>query len=131
MLKAATDPAQCRGTNAEGKPCSARAQPGRKWCQWHDPAREAERAQWRSQGGKARSTRNTAERELKRYATDMGSLRGTLFHVLKRVESGDLEPNVGNSIATIVRAIVAVSQSVEVEERLAALEQRAGIQSVA
>ncbi|MGI8403699.1 MAG: hypothetical protein ACR2OE_02820 [Thermomicrobiales bacterium] len=92
MPKAATDPAQCRGTNAAGKPCSARAQPGRAWCQWHDPAREAERAQWRSQGGKARSTRNTAARELKRYPTDMGSLRGTLFHVLKRVEGGDLEP---------------------------------------
>ncbi len=131
MPNATTDPAQCSGTNAAGKPCSARAQPGRAWCQWHDPAREAERAQWRSQGGKARSTRNTAARELKRYPTDMGSLRGTLFHVLKRVESGDLEPNVGNSIATIARAIVTVSQSVEVEERLAALEQRAGIPGAA
>lgn len=131
MPNPATDPAQCRGTNTEGKPCSARAQPGREWCQWHDPAREAERAKWRSEGGKARSTRNTAARELKRYATDMGSLRGTLFHVLKRVEGGDLEPNVGNSIATIARAIVAVSQAVEVEERLAALERSAGIQAVA
>jgi len=131
MANTPTDPAQCRGTNAAGKPCSAHAQPGRGWCQWHDPAREAERAQWRSQGGKARSTRNTAARELKRYPTDMGSLRGTLFHVLKRVEDGDLEPNVGNSIATIARAIVTVSQSVDVEERLAALEQRAGIQGVA
>lgn len=52
MPKAATDPAQCRGTNAESKPCSA-------------------------------------------------------------------------------RAIVAVSQAVEVEERLAALEQRAGIPGAA
>ncbi|MGI8404851.1 MAG: hypothetical protein ACR2OE_08850 [Thermomicrobiales bacterium] len=128
MAKVATDPAQCQGTNAEGKPCSARAQPGREWCQWHDPAREAERAQWRSQGGKARSTRNSAARELRKYATDMGSLRGTLFHVLKRVEGGDLEPNVGNSIATIAKAIVAISQAVEVEERLAQLEQRAGLQ---
>ncbi len=127
MPNAATDPAQCRGTNAAGKPCSAHAQPGRAWCQWHDPAREAERAQWRSQGGKARSTRNTAAREIKRYAVDMGSLRGTLFHVLKRIEAGDLEPNVGNSIATIARAIVTVSQSVEVEERLTQLEQRAGM----
>ena len=131
MPKTATDPAQCRGTNAEGKPCSARAQPGLEWCQWHDPAREGERAQWRSQGGKARSTRNTAARELKRYATDMGSLKGTLFLALKRVSDGELEPNVGNSMATIARAIVAVSQSVEVEERLAALEQRAGVQGAA
>ncbi len=131
MPKTADNPVQCRGTNAAGKLCSARAQPGRAWCQWHDPDREAERAQWRSQGGKSRSTRNTAARELRKYPTDMGSLRGTLFHVLKRVEGGDLEPNVGNSIATIARAIVAVSQSVEVEERLATLEARAGIQGAA
>lgn len=131
MPNTPTDPVECRGTNAAGRPCSARAQPGLEWCQWHDPAREAERAQWRSEGGKARSTRNTAARELKRYPTDMGSLRGTLFHVLKRIEAGDLEPNVGNSIATIARAIVTVSQSVEVEDRLAALEQRAGMQGVA
>ena len=128
MPRTADHPTPCRGTNAAGTPCSARAKPGRAWCQWHDPAREAERALWRSEGGKARSTRNTAARELKRYPTDMGSLRGTLFHVLKRVEAGDLEPNVGNSIATIARAIVTVSQSVDVEERLAALEQRAGMQ---
>jgi len=131
MPKTAENPTPCRGTTTAGKPCSARAQPGRAWCQWHDPTREVERAQWRSEGGRARSHRNTAARELKRYPVDMGSLRSTLFHVLKRVEGGDLEPNVGNSIATIARAIVAISQSVEVEERLAALEQRAGIQGVA
>ena len=131
MPKPADNPAQCRGTNTAGQPCSARAQPGRDWCQWHDPTRETERAQWRSQGGKARSHRNTAARELKRYAVDMGSLRGTLFHALKRVESGDLEPGVGNSMATIARAIVAVSQATDLEDRLAALEQRAGIQGAA
>jgi hypothetical protein len=61
----------------------------------------------------------------------MGSLRGTLFHALKRVESGDLEPGVGNSMATIARAIVAVSQATDLEDRLSVLEQRAGIQGAA
>ena len=131
MPKPADNPAQCRGTNTAGQPCSARAQPGLRFCQWHDPARETERAQWRSQGGKARSHRNTAARELRRYAVDMGSLRGTLFHALKRVESGDLEPNVGNSMAGIARAIVTVAQATDLEDRLAALEQRAGIQGAA
>lgn len=131
MPRTADHPTPCRGTNTAGKPCSARTQPGRAWCQWHDPARESERAQWRSEGGRARSHRNTAARELKRYPVDMGSLRGTLFHALKRVEAGELEPSVANSMATLARAIVTVSQSVEVEERLSALEQRAGIQGVA
>ncbi len=131
MPKTAENPTLCRGTTTAGKPCSARAQPGHEWCQWHDPARESERAQWRSEGGLARSHRNTAARELKRYPVDMGSLRGTLFHALKRVEAGELEPGVANSMATLARAIVTVSQSVDVEERLAALEQRAEMQDVA
>ncbi len=131
MPKPADNPAQCRATNTRGQPCSARAQPGLRFCQWHDPARETERAQWRSQGGKARSHRSTAARELKRYAVDIGSLRGTLFHALKRVESGDLEPNVANSMATLSRAIVAVSAATDLEDRLTTLEQRAGIQGAA
>jgi hypothetical protein len=83
---------------------------------WHDPAR---------------SHRSTAARELRKHATDMSSLRGTLFLALKRVSDGELEPNVANSMATIARAIVAVSQATDLEERLAALEEQAGIQRVA
>ena len=48
----------------------------------------------------------------------MSSLRGTLFLTLKRVSDGELEPSVGNSMATIARAIVAVSQATDLEERL-------------
>ncbi len=90
---------------------------------WHDPEREAERAECRAQGGRAR--------ELRKHATDMSSLRGTLFLTLKRVSNGELEPSVGNSMATIARAIVAVSQATDLEERLTALEQRAGIHGAA
>jgi hypothetical protein len=61
----------------------------------------------------------------------MGSLRGTLFLALKHVESGDLEPNVANSMATLSRAIVAVSAATDLEDRLTTLEQRAGIQGAA
>ncbi len=118
MPNQAAGPPQCRGKNAEGKPCGATTQVGRAWCMWHDPEREAERAEWRAQGGRARSHRSTAARELRKYATDMNSLRGTLFLTLKRVSDGELEPSVGNSMATIARAIVAVSQATDLEERL-------------
>ncbi len=131
MPNQAAGPPQCRGKNAEGKPCGATTQAGRAWCMWHDPEREAERAEWRAQGGRARSHRSTAARELRKHATDMSSLRGTLFLTLKRVSDGELEPSVGNSMATIARAIVAVSQATDLEERLTALEQRAGIHGAA
>lgn len=117
---------RCKGRNVNGGPCGARAQPGRTWCQWHDPDREEEREQWRAAGGRARSHKSRAARELASVNTDMGNLKRALFRALERVETGELEPGVANSMSTIARAIVAVSDAVDVDARLAALEERIG-----
>lgn len=117
----------CKGKNASGGICGARPQPGLKYCQWHDPAREEERAQWRREGGKARSHARRAARELEAQSAQMSDLKGALFRALRRVEKGQLEPDVAHSMATLSRAIVAVNQAHELEERLTALEARAGI----
>lgn len=48
---------------------------------------------------------------------------------LAKVETGKLEPAQASARATLARAIVAVRQSNELEERLVALEEKAGIRS--
>ena len=43
---------QCAGSTEEG-PCAAAAQEGTQWCWWHDPAKEDERREASSRGGRA------------------------------------------------------------------------------
>ncbi len=54
-------------------------------------------------------------------------LRGLLGLVLKGVIGGKIEPGVGNAAANIARAMTTIQETQELEERLAALEARAGI----
>jgi hypothetical protein len=121
------DEPQCPGPNREGGPCGARVQPGREWCQWHDPTRAAERAEWRRKGGKARSSAARARREIELADAGIPALPGILFGALRKVERGALDPPVASAMATLSRALIAAQQAHELEERLAALEQRAGI----
>lgn len=122
------DRPKCAGMNKDGiTPCSADAREGSRYCTWHDPALEADRKRWRREGGKAKSNRRRAEKELQLAAAGVGQLPAVLFRALGKVESGEIDPRVGSSMATIARAIVDVQQAGELEERLTALESRAGI----
>lgn len=119
--------AACRATNKDGSPCGAYVNPGAEWCRWHDPALAEERKRWARQGGKAKSNRRRAAKELELAAAGVGQLPAVLFRALGRVESGEIEPAVANAMASLSRAIVTVQQAHELEERLQALESRAGI----
>ncbi len=46
---------------------------------------------------------------------------------LKGVLAGKIEPGIATSAATVAKAITSVRSSSDLEERLAALEQRAGL----
>lgn len=122
------DRPKCAGMNKDGiTPCSADAREGSRYCTWHDPALEADRKRWRREGGKAKSNRRRAAKELELAAAGVGQLPAVLFRALGRVESGEIEPAVANAMASLSRAIVTVQQAHELEERLQALESRAGI----
>jgi len=45
----------------------------------------------------------------------------------RAVIGGKMQPNVGTAAASIAKAMVSVRQSSELEDRLAELEQRAGV----
>ena len=46
---------------------------------------------------------------------------------LRAVLAGKIEPGVGNAVANLARAAVAVREATELEARLAELEARAGV----
>ena len=118
-------PAKCAATNQDGTACSARPRDGRPYCQWHDP----ELLEWRRQnaikGGKSNSHENRARRLLEGSAQDMATVKSALMMALAKVGLGQMEPAVGQSMAAIARAIVAVSGAAELEARIAQLEELA------
>ncbi len=119
-------PATCKATTAAGSPCSA--QPLRKdgYSFWHSPEVATERAEARRRGGEHRSNRVRAAKTVP-VAMSTDDLLGTLSEAIRRVEAGELEPGVVNAMANLARAMNAIRESSEVEQRLRDLEQRAGI----
>ncbi len=87
----------------------------------------SERRAWSAKGGQHKSNRRRASKGLTADVLTMQELAGVLCRALSKVEEGTMEPNVANSMATLARTIAAVQQAGEIEERLAALEERAGI----
>lgn len=116
----------CQATNQAGKPCSA--QPWRdNWCRWHHPSLVDERRAWSAKGGASKSNRARAWKGLAGEALTMPEVSGLLSRALKKVENGTMEPGVATAMATIARALVATQEAGLVQERIAALEERAGI----
>ena len=114
---------RCTATAASGAPCNAQA-----WrdglCRWHHPALAAERAAWRRRGGEGRSTANRAGKRLPKTLLDV---QGALLRALAAVEAGELEPARANAMAGLARALVTVTEYATLEQRIAALEEAAGV----
>jgi len=120
-------PDRCQATAASGKPCSASPRPGRPFCLWHDPEAGEARRELSRKGGKGRSNRARAAKHLPGEVLTPATLQGLLGKTLRDVIAGRVEPGVANAAANLGRAIVAVREATEVEERLSALEAAAGI----
>jgi hypothetical protein len=118
---------KCQGTTQSGKPCNAQARPGRTRCPWHDEELSSQRRAWSERGGKAKSNRARAQKQISGGVMTPLELRGVLGVVLTDVIAGKLEPGVGNAAANIARAMVSIQETQELEERLSALEERAGL----
>jgi hypothetical protein len=125
MVDATT--ARCRATTLSGSPCSAQPVRGDGWCYWHAPDLAAERDEARRRGGKGKSNAARAKKQLPAGVLTSGELQGLVGVTIKRVLTGATEPAIGNSIAALARAYIAVAEAGELEERLAELEARAGV----
>src|SRR5687767_5159922 len=118
-------PTQCSAQNKSGSPCSA--QPWKEGlCRWHHPDLEAQRAEERRRGGKNKSNKARARRQMAAAALTPGEIQGYVAQALQGVLDGSVTPGVGNAVASLARAAVAVREATELEERLRELEARAG-----
>jgi hypothetical protein len=102
---------QCSGTKRDGSPCTATVEPPQRFCWWHDPKNAAERRRAASRGGSSRPSR------------EVRTLKADLRDLIKRVESGELEPTPANTMLrgySVLLEVIKLERGVYVEEELAA-----------
>ena len=116
----------CTSPNRAGGPCGAQHWKD-GYCRWHHPELEAQRQAERAAGGAARTNKARARRQMAEAVMSIADLDGLLCRALIQVAGGKLDPGVGSSMATIAKTVVAIRTSGELEKRLDALEQAAGI----
>ncbi len=117
----------CKATTRSGGPCAAQPIRPSGYCWVHDPQCAEQQAAWRRKGGQSRSNRRRALAKLPDELMGLRDVQAMLCLTLKAVIAGRLEPVVGNAAASIARAIAAVAQAGDMEDRVAELERAAGI----
>jgi len=112
----------CKAIRKDGQPCKATALTPNGYCFAHSEELAAQRKAARSQGGKnsARSVRLDKQVLPKRLAP----VYTLLEDATQKVYKGELEPSRGTSIAALSRAMVAVLEAGELEERVRDLEDK-------
>jgi hypothetical protein len=121
---------RCTATKRDGSRCSKEAEPASALCWSHDPANEEERRRIASRGGKA-STAVLAERRGP-AAQEIRELKDELRTLARDVKEGEVPPPVGTALNQIYNTLLRAMdqerrtrETGELEERLAALEERA------
>ena len=107
---------RCQAVTRDGNPCNAKPRPGNDCCPWYDAALVARRSEWSRRGGVQRSNAARANRQLPAGVLTNEQLRGLVGTTIGRVLAGKTEPAVGNSVAALARAYVAVAEAGAVEE---------------
>jgi hypothetical protein len=111
----------CEGIRADGQPCKAKALPGKRFCWAHDETLAEKRDKARRQGGKNRAN---AARLRSLVPPRLVGVYDTLETAMAEVHDGRLVPGQATAMAALARAMVAVLQAGELEERLRSIENR-------
>ena len=111
---------RCAGIRRDGQRCTA---PGLVdgWCYAHAPGLAEHRAAARRKGGHGR---RASARLGKLMPARLMPVFSRLKEALARVDTGELEPKRAQAMAALARAMTTVLQVGELEQRIAALEQR-------
>lgn len=120
---------KCPSLTTAGKPCKGNPLPGRPYCLAHDPEAADARATGSRKGGEARAN---AKRAAKQWATigeqvTPDQLPAILRACLFSVKAGTMEPAQASAIANLAKTSVSITNEIEMEQRLAALEAAAGM----
>jgi hypothetical protein len=112
----------CTATRLDGQRCTASIlQAGSTRCFAHDENLQRQRAEARRKGGRSRA-KLVQLRRLMPIA--LVPVFDQLAAVLAELHSGECDPKVAQAMASVARAMVAVLERGELEERMRALEER-------
>jgi hypothetical protein len=120
----------CNATTKAGEPCRATPMPGQAVCWSHtdDPETLAAVHRGRTRGGHHRSTaKRTAAALHAGLADPLAASLAALLAALDGIEDGSTTPARAHAVASVSRALVAVWDCAQVEQRLDALEARMGV----
>jgi len=117
---------KCFAIARRGSRCNAPALRDSTFCWLHDPNAAGARRAASVKGGKARSNQERARKLLPPTLT-ADELGGHMSKLLIDVIEGRVATKIGTAAATITRALLEVRTTSDLEQRIAELEQRAGI----
>ncbi len=115
---------QCSAVKADGSPCRSTAVLRSEdcpdgHCSVHCPERADAMAAARRKGGHNRSN---VERAYSRLPDDQRAISRLLADTITEVKAGTLAPAIGNSVASLSRALIGAIESGNVETRVGELE---------
>ena len=115
---------QCNAIKADGTGCRSTAvlrpdQCPDGHCSVHCPGRADAMARARRKGGHNRSN---VERAYSRLPDDLRAISRLLADTITEVKAGTLAPAIGNSVASLSRALISAIESGNVETRVGELE---------
>jgi len=104
------------------------ALPSGTLCFVHDPALAERRQQGSVKGGHGKGAKARARKQLRDAVMAPNDVAGLLSLSMQKVAVGKMEANVGSALASMAKALMAVQETAELADRLAALEHAAGIE---
>ncbi len=114
----------CHGITRAGERCRARPLAGSTYCVNHSPdVTDAQRKAWAARGGTNSSARARARKQLPGELMTADEIGAWLAICFKRVIAEKMDPGVANAVSTMSKAMLAVREASEVDERLSALEK--------
>ena len=123
MTEAPPSVAKCSGVRVDGEPCGSVIVADGGYCYSHDPDKAEERRSARVRGG-ANSASVVRLRRHFAGPSRLGPIADVLETALTQTHMGGLPPARAQAMASLARAIVAVLEAGELEERLEVLESR-------
>jgi hypothetical protein len=114
---------QCQGRRRDGRPCTSPLVGADGYCFAHSPTRAAERQAAQQRGGQHRAS---VVRLRGLCPPKLVQVYEQLEAALGEVHAGTLPPTQAMAMAALARAMVAVLQAGELEERLRRVEERTG-----
>lgn len=121
--------AKCPTITAQGEACRGRVPPGKTYCLSHDPERKEAQREASRRGGAARANARRAARQWAAIGEQVRAedLPAMLRAAMLSVKAGTLEPGQANAIAALAKTSLQLTHDLDLEARIAALEEAAGV----